>query len=93
VGVNSTMMNWYAGFKVLTVVVMKRTVFWDIMSCSLLKVNRCFGGTYRSHLQKRRTGFLLGLFFDSEGGMACFSQMSVDFQQTTRHYMPDDSTL
>jgi hypothetical protein len=39
----------------------KSTIFSD-MTCSLLKVNGCFGGTYRLHLQ----GFLLGLFFDPE---------------------------
>jgi hypothetical protein len=26
-------------------------MFWDIMPCSLLKVNRRFGGTYRFHLK------------------------------------------
>jgi hypothetical protein len=29
----------------------KSTIFWDIMSCSPLKVNRHFGGTYRLRLQ------------------------------------------
>jgi hypothetical protein len=32
---------------------MKSTVFWDITSCSPLKVNRRFGGTYRLDLQGR----------------------------------------
>jgi hypothetical protein len=41
-------------FEVLAVVVMKRTVFWDITLCSPLKVNRCFGGTYHRHLQGQR---------------------------------------
>jgi hypothetical protein len=41
------------GFEVLTTVVMKRTVFWDIISCSPLKVNRRFGGTYHLHLEGR----------------------------------------
>jgi hypothetical protein len=27
------------------------SIFWDIMPCSPLKVNRRFGGTYRVHLQ------------------------------------------
>jgi hypothetical protein len=35
-------------------VVMKSTIFWDITPCSLLKVNRRFGATYRFHLQGRR---------------------------------------
>jgi hypothetical protein len=52
---------------------MKSTVFWDIMTCSLLKVNDRFGGTYR--LQSRallatcfHAGFLLGLFLYPEDG-------------------------
>jgi hypothetical protein len=28
-----------------------RTIFWDIATCSPLKLNRRFGGTYRLHLQ------------------------------------------
>jgi hypothetical protein len=67
------------GFGVLTAVVMKSTIFWDIMSCSPLKVNRRFGGTYRLNFQGQRisrallatcfhAGFLRGLFFDPEDG-------------------------
>jgi hypothetical protein len=41
----------YVGFEVLTVVVMKSYIFWDITPCSLLKVNQCFGGTCRVHVQ------------------------------------------
>jgi hypothetical protein len=43
-----------AGFEVLTAVVTKSTIFWDITPCSPLKVNRRFGGTYRLHLQGGR---------------------------------------
>jgi hypothetical protein len=48
--------NYYifVGFEVLTAVVMKRTVFWDITTCNPLKVNRRFGGTYRLYVQGRR---------------------------------------
>jgi hypothetical protein len=35
----------------LTKLHMKCTIFWDITSCSPLKVNWRFGGTYRLHLQ------------------------------------------
>jgi hypothetical protein len=35
----------YAGFEVLTAVVMKSTIFWDITPYSPLKINRRFGGT------------------------------------------------
>jgi hypothetical protein len=53
---------------------MKSIVFWDITPCSLLKVNRRFGGTYRLHLQGRRAllvtcfhaGFLLSLYVNPE---------------------------
>jgi hypothetical protein len=40
-------------FEVLTAVFMESTIFWDIKPCSPLKVNRCFGATYRHHLQGR----------------------------------------
>jgi hypothetical protein len=42
------------GFEVLTAVVMNSTIFWDIMPCSPLSVNRRFGGTYYLHLQGRK---------------------------------------
>jgi hypothetical protein len=37
-------------------VVTKRTIFWDITSCSPLKVNRSFGVIYRLHLQGLTSG-------------------------------------
>jgi hypothetical protein len=75
---------WYIslGFEVLTAVVMKNSVFWDIVPCSLLKVNWRFGGTCCLQLQGQiisqarnqqssaqcllHAGFLLGLFVDLE---------------------------
>jgi hypothetical protein len=68
------------GFEVLTVVVMKNSVFRDITLCSPLKVNGRFKGTYHNHLQVRTISQarnqheadskqgLLGMFFDPEGG-------------------------
>jgi hypothetical protein len=69
----------YVGFDVLTAVVMKSTIFWNITPYSPLSVKRRFWGTYRLHLQRRKTklskklawkemesfhaGFLLSLFF------------------------------
>jgi hypothetical protein len=71
----------YVGSEVLTAVVMKSAIFWDITPCSPLKVSRRFGRTYRLHFQGQRisrarnqresrchAGFLLGLFFDPENG-------------------------
>jgi hypothetical protein len=39
------------GFEVLTAVVMKSTIFWDIKLCSRLKDIRRFGVIHRPHLQ------------------------------------------
>jgi hypothetical protein len=41
----------YVGFEVLTAVVIKSSIFWDITSCSPLKVNRTFEGICRRNLQ------------------------------------------
>jgi hypothetical protein len=51
----------YVGFEVLTAVVIKSTIFWDITSCSALSINRRFGGTYQLHLLLR--WFLSQLIF------------------------------
>jgi hypothetical protein len=87
----------YVGFGVYTPVVMKSTIFWDITSYSPLKVNRRFGGKYRLHLQSwLSTSFhaavLFGLFYPEYGG-DMFSETSIDFQQATRRYIPEDSTF
>jgi hypothetical protein len=42
---------YYVGFEILTAVVMKSIIFWDITSCSTFNVNRRFGETYCLHLQ------------------------------------------
>jgi hypothetical protein len=41
----------YVGAEVFTVVVMKISVFRDLTTCSLMRVSRRFGWTYRHHLQ------------------------------------------
>jgi hypothetical protein len=53
------------GYEVLTAVIMKSSVFWNVMLCSLL-------------LKMKAT---------------CSFEMSVDFQQTTQYYIPEDRTL
>jgi hypothetical protein len=98
----------YVGFEVLTVVVVKSTIFWVIALCTPLKVNRRFGGTYRLHLQGGRISqarnhlcfppaFILvscfAYFSTLKMEATCASETSVDFQRTTRRYIPEDSTL
>jgi hypothetical protein len=72
--------NHIIGFEVLTAVVMKGSIFWDITLCSPLKVNRRFGRVSSLHIQRRRkkppwtrfacylfhAGLFLGLYFDPE---------------------------
>jgi hypothetical protein len=79
----------YFGFEVLTAVVMKTTLFWDITPCSSFKFNRRFGGTYRLHLQGRR----ISRARNQHEGDRKQSLMPVDFQRTTRRYIPEDSTF
>jgi hypothetical protein len=50
---------WHIGFEVLTDVVMKSSVFWDITLCSPCRA------LLATHFL---AGFLLGSFFDPEDG-------------------------
>jgi hypothetical protein len=50
----SSYQQWLWKSAVLTVVVMKSSIFWDIMSCSLLKVNRRFERTCCLYFLGRR---------------------------------------
>jgi hypothetical protein len=75
---------------------MKGTIFWDITSCSQLKVNRRFGGTYRAgsacHLLAR--WFLAELIFSTlKMEVICSSETSVGTQRTTRRYTPEYGTI
>jgi hypothetical protein len=76
---------------------MQRTVFWDIMPCSLLKVNQRFGGIYRLQVASLPPAFTpvscLAYFSTLKIQAICSSEMSVDFQWTTQHYIPEDSTV
>jgi hypothetical protein len=54
----------FIGFDALTAVLMKNNIFCDITPCSPLKVNRCFGGTYRlkSKVITENTHFRIALY-------------------------------
>jgi hypothetical protein len=43
------------GLEVLSAVIIKTSIFWNITSCSPLRVNRRLGGIYRIHLRGRKT--------------------------------------
>jgi hypothetical protein len=54
--------KYFVGFEVLTAVIMKSSVLWDITLCRPLEVKL----SCACHLL--HTGFLLGFFFDPEDG-------------------------
>jgi hypothetical protein len=57
----------FVGFEILTAVVMKSSVFWDMTPCSPLKVKQ----NSRIRWQAAtcfHAGFFVGLFFDLEDG-------------------------
>jgi hypothetical protein len=78
-----------AGFEVLTAVVIKSSIFWDITQCSQLIVNRRFRGTFRLHLPSRKQKTSSALKMEA----TCSSETSVDFQRTARRYIPEDRIL
>jgi hypothetical protein len=95
--------------EVLTAVVVKGFIFWEITPCGRVRDNRHFGGACHFHLQGWRisqarnrrdtgcklsyAGFLLGLFFNLMMEAMFSSKMLVDFQQTTQCYIPEDKIL
>jgi hypothetical protein len=74
---------------------MKSAIFRDITPCGPFKVNRGFGGTYSLHLQPPAFMLASCSAYSSTLKMQaiCSSEMLVDFQRTTRRYIPEDSTL
>jgi hypothetical protein len=72
-------MSKYAGSEVLTAVVMKSSIFWDITPCSPLKVTGRFGGARR--LDGRRIS------------QARNQREAGSKQATTRRYIPEHGTL
>jgi hypothetical protein len=71
-------MNTCAEFEVLTAVIMKRPICWDITPCSPFKFILRFGTTCRpgSACYLLHAGFLLDLFFDPANGGDLFVRNS-----------------
>jgi hypothetical protein len=85
-------------FEALAAVAVNGSVFGDITPCSPSKVNRRFGETCLRLQQISaccllNAGFILGLVLNPEDGCNVFAEKLVDFQRTTRHYVPEDITL
>jgi hypothetical protein len=81
------------------------SLFSDTTPCSPLKVNWRLGGTYSHHLQVRRISWARNQHESRWQAMlvccsaypstlkikvTCSSETSVDFQRTTRRYIPED---
>jgi hypothetical protein len=49
--------QFYIGFEVLTALIMKSPIFWDIMPCSLLKIHPYVARTCHLDLQARRISY------------------------------------
>jgi hypothetical protein len=84
------------------------TTFWDITPCSPSKVNRRFEKICRLRLQGRRVSRARnqceagskqspvsrwGYYSAMKMEVTFFSEVSVDFQRTTRRYIPEDGAL
>lgn len=83
---------------------LKTTVFWYVMSCSPVEVYMCFRRTFRCHLQDWRINeaskkqvasqtscFIYILILKMK--VVCCSETLVNFSQTMRHCILEDSTL
>jgi hypothetical protein len=77
----------HARFDVLGEVDMESYIFWYIATCSPLKVNRSFGGTYRLHLQ-------LDTIFRLVSCLACSSTLKNGGDMFLRNvgWLPTDCT-
>jgi hypothetical protein len=80
-------------FEVLTAVVMKSPVFWDIMPCSRHDRIRRTSKEHEAVSKKFILVPCLVYFSTLKTEATCSSETSVDFQWTIRCYIPVDMTL
>jgi hypothetical protein len=95
-GIHAVMKYFFVGFKVLTAVVMKSIIFWNITSCSPVNGNQRFGGTYRLAGGKSPAFTLVYCSIYSSAlkmEAICSSEMSFDIQCTPRRYIPENNTV
>jgi hypothetical protein len=73
----------------------KSCIFGDITPCSPLKFNLRFGGICRLQIQGRGTSWFLAqlILLIMKNEATCSSETAIDFQRTTRRYIPEDKTL
>jgi hypothetical protein len=83
----------HAGSEVITAAIIY------ITQCSPLKVNRLFGATSppssgsNKPIKIQASKWVCHLLSRWDLDLWCSSETSVDFQRTTRHYLPEDRTL
>jgi hypothetical protein len=96
----------FVRFEAFTAVTMKNVVFWDVALCRSC-VNRCFGGTYRLHLQGRKIrerGIRNSLQPPAHAGssLANFSTLKMEpirsseksvHTRSTRRHIPEEGIL
>jgi hypothetical protein len=51
-----TQFSAYVITAVITAVIMRSAIFWDVLPCSRVEVHRCFGDIYYPHLHSLRVG-------------------------------------
>jgi hypothetical protein len=81
------------GFEVFTAVVIKGIIFWNMTPHSPLSFNRCFGGTYRLHLQAACLLVAEPISSTLKMEAICSSETSVETQRNTRRHIPEDDAL
>jgi hypothetical protein len=71
-----------------TATILKNSIFWDITSCSPLKINRRFGGT-----SVKLCFYLIDADSSTLKMVTCSCQRTVDFQRIIWLHIPEDRTL
>jgi hypothetical protein len=83
-------------FQVLTVVSVKRTLFWEVTQCNPVDVHRRFGRRYCLYIQARRVSQATSknkAANDVNVEVLRSSETSVKLYRTTRRHIPEDGAL